>query len=226
MMTNLNVREQVIGLTKEWDQERFEDGRPRVPDEYLEILRGMTLEEVWLPLYIKGYRFQFEGSLNRLHPAVKMVGRAVTCTFVPARPDLCNAVIEYGEGRGWKGTCNQWVIDSLTQGDVVVADMYDKIYNGTFIGGNLTTAIKARTKNGGAVIWGGIRDVEQMRKIEDIEVCYRGVDRPESAKLSVCREMWCFPQRAVYCLFPLTWWRQLSMKPIKPMQKIYLVLKC
>ena len=50
MMTNLNVREQVIGLTKEWDQERFEDGRPRVPDKYLEILRGMTLEEVWLPL--------------------------------------------------------------------------------------------------------------------------------------------------------------------------------
>ena len=97
MMTNLNVREQVIGLTKEWDQERFEDGRPRVPDEYLEILRGMTLEEVWLPLYIKGYRFQFEGSLNRLHPAVKMVGRAVTCTFVPARPDLCKAVKEYGE---------------------------------------------------------------------------------------------------------------------------------
>lgn len=176
MMTNLNEREQVIGLTRQWSQERFEDGRPRVPDKYLETLRGMTLEEVWLPLYIKGYHFQFEGDLKRLHPAQKMVGRAVTCTFVPARPDLCETVKEYGTGRGWNGTCNQWVIDSLTKGDVVVADMYDKVYNGTFIGGNLTTAIKARTKNGGAVIWGGIRDVEQMREIEDIQVCYRGID--------------------------------------------------
>jgi regulator of RNase E activity RraA len=54
--------------------------------------------------------------------------------------------------------------------------MYDKIYKGTFIGGNLTTAIKAKTKTGGAVIWGGIRDVEQMIKIEGIQVYYRGID--------------------------------------------------
>lgn len=42
----------------------------------------------------------------------------------------------------------QWVIDSLTEEDVVVADMYDKIYKGTFLGGNLATAIKTRTKTG------------------------------------------------------------------------------
>ena len=56
--------------------------------------------------------------------------------------------------------------------------MYDKIYKGTFLGGNLTTAIKNKTKNenGGAVIWGGIRDTEQMKKIEDTQVYYRGID--------------------------------------------------
>lgn len=26
--------------------ERFEDGRPKVPDKYLDVLQGMTLEEV------------------------------------------------------------------------------------------------------------------------------------------------------------------------------------
>ena len=31
--------------------------------------------------------------------------------------------------------------------------MYDKIYKGTFVGGNLTTAIKNKTHTGGAVIW-------------------------------------------------------------------------
>lgn len=81
-----------------------------------------------------------------------------------------------GEKEGRKGNYNQWVIDSLTEGDVVVADMYDKIYKGTFIGGNLTTAIKTKTKTGGAVIWGGVRDVEQMKQIEGVQVYYRGID--------------------------------------------------
>jgi regulator of RNase E activity RraA len=62
------------------------------------------------------------------------------------------------------------------EGDVVVADMYDKMYKGTFLGGNLTTAIKTKTKNGGAVIWGGIRDVEQMKQVEGVQVYYRGID--------------------------------------------------
>ena len=54
--------------------------------------------------------------------------------------------------------------------------MYDKIYKGTFLGGNLTTAIHKRTKNGGAVIWGGVRDVEQMEQVPDVQVYYRGID--------------------------------------------------
>lgn len=76
------------------------------------------------------------------------------------------------------GTYNQWVIDNLAEGDVPVIDMYDKIYKGTFLGGNLTTALKNKTKNenGGAVIWGGIRDTEQMKKIPDTQVYYRGID--------------------------------------------------
>ncbi len=176
MELNLNRREEILELTGQWHGERFEDGRPRVPDHFLEKIRKMTLEEVWLPLYVQGYQFQFEGELKRLHAKEKMVGRAVTCTFVPARPDLLQITKAYGGKKGWAGTCNQWVVDSLEASDVVVADMYDKIYNGTFVGGNLTTAIKTRTGNGGAVIWGGVRDIEQMKKIEGVQVCYRGVD--------------------------------------------------
>jgi regulator of RNase E activity RraA len=81
-----------------------------------------------------------------------------------------------GASEGRKGNYNQWVIDSLVEGDVVVADMYDKIYKGTFLGGNLTTAIRAKTKTGGGVIWGGIRDVEQMKQVPDVQVYYRGID--------------------------------------------------
>ncbi len=171
----LNDRNEIIALTQEWHGERFADGRPKVEEKYLEKLRTMTLEEIWLPLYIKGYHFQFEGGMKMLHGGQKLVGRAVTCTFMPTRPDLFSVVKSAGEQKNWKGMCNQWVVDSLVEGDVLVADMYDKIFNGTFIGGNLTTAIAAQTKRGGAVIWGGIRDIEQMKKI-GTQVFYRGVD--------------------------------------------------
>ena len=172
---NLNNRDEIINLTREWKGDRFEDGRPRVPDTCLNELREMTLEEIWLPLYIKGYHFQFEGEFKRLHENKKLVGRAVTCTFMPIRPDLFSVVREEGETRNWNGLCNQWVVDNLAEGDVMVVDMYDKVFNGTFVGGNLTTAIASQTKTGGAVIWGGVRDIEQMKKI-DTQVCYRGVD--------------------------------------------------
>ena len=137
----------------------------------------MTLEELWKPIFLKGYESQFEGDLKTLHDDGRiLIGRAVTATFVPTRPDLHEVMFEVGKEEGRKGNYNQWVIDSLTEGDVAVVDMYDKIYKGTFLGGNLTTAIKTRTKTGGAVVWGGIRDTQQMKAVPDVQVYYRGID--------------------------------------------------
>ena len=144
----LNDRDQIIAMTAEWTGERYPNGRPRVSDEKIEILKNLTQEEIWQPLYSCGYRFQFQGDLKPLHPDKKLYGRAVTCCFMPQRPDLRQHVFNVARSRGWKGDCNQWVIDSLEESDVVVCDLYDKILRGTFVGGNLTTAVKARTKNG------------------------------------------------------------------------------
>ncbi len=171
----LNDREQILELTREYQGERFANGRPRVSDEKIEILKTLTQEEIWQPLYAAGYRFQFQGGMQTLHPDKKLYGRAVTCCFMPQRPDMRRLAFDTARGKGWKGDCNQWVIDSLEEGDVVVCDLYDKIFKGTFVGGNLTTAIHARTKTGGAIVWGGVRDLEQMGKI-DVQVCFRGVD--------------------------------------------------
>ena len=131
----INTKEQIMELTKEWKGERLDDGRPKVPDHLLDKLRTMTLEEIWLPLYVKGYHFQYEGGMKELHTEKKLVGRAVTCTFMPTRPDLADVVRKKGEEKGWEGYFNQWVVDNLGNGDVVVADMFDKVYNGTFVGG-------------------------------------------------------------------------------------------
>lgn len=172
-----NDREEIIAITPQWKGERFPDGRPKVADKYLVALRSLTLEEVWKPIFVKGYESQFEGRLKTLHnDGRKLIGRAVTCTFCPTRPDLHETMFEIGMNEGRKGNYNQWVIDSLVEGDVVVVDMYDKIYKGTFLGGNLTTAIKTKTKTGGGVVWGGIRDTEQMEKVEGVQVYYRGID--------------------------------------------------
>ena len=176
-------REEMLAITPQWKGERFPDGRPRVPDRVLDALCGMTLEELWKPIFVKGYENQFI-AMKSLHPEFhedgtvkcKLVGRAVTAMYAPARPDYFEASAQIARSLGRTGTPNQWVIDSLTDRDVAVVDMYDKVYKGTFIGGNLTTAIRARTGTGGAVIWGGIRDVEQMQKVPDVQVYYRGID--------------------------------------------------
>lgn len=178
---HFNVKEEIIALTPQWKGDRLPDGRPYVEDKYLKALHKMTLEEVWKPIFVKGYENQFVGGgvnpLYALHDdGRKLVGRAVTCSFCPTRPDLHETMFAVGAEEGRHGNYNQWVIDSLVEGDVVVADMYDKIYKGTFLGGNLTTAIKTKTKTGGAVIWGGVRDVEQMKQVEGVQVYYRGID--------------------------------------------------
>lgn len=178
-----NSKEEIIAITSLWKGKRFEDGRPWVPDEYLDALEKMTLEELWKIIYTNGYENQFI-AMKSLHPEFKesgevnckLIGRAVTAMYAPARPDYNQDAMQIAIEAGYRGTPNQWVIDSLRERDVVVIDMYDKIYKGTFIGGNLLTAIRTKTRNGGAVIWGGVRDVEQMARIPDVQVYYRGID--------------------------------------------------
>ena len=172
-----NCYEDIVALTPQWKGERLPDGRPKVEEKYLKALRTLTLEEVWKPIFVKGYESQFEGRFHTLHDdGRKLIGRAVTATYCPFRPDLDAVVKDVGRKEERKGTYNQWVIDNLMEYDVPVIDMYDKIYKGTYLGGNLTTAIKKRTKTGGGVIWGGVRDVEQMKQVPDVQVYYRGID--------------------------------------------------
>lgn len=178
-----NYREDILALTPGWKGERYPDGRPRVPDQYLDAISRMTLEELWKPIFVQGYENQFI-AMKSLHPEFhtdgslncKLIGRAVTASYGPYRPDYHGASMAQGADEGRNGTPNQWVVDSLVDRDVAVIDMYDKIYKGTFLGGNLTTAVKAKTHTGGAVIWGGIRDIEQMQSVSGVQVYYRGID--------------------------------------------------
>ncbi|HEY5561457.1 MAG TPA: RraA family protein [Clostridiaceae bacterium] len=169
--------EDIVQITPLWKGERFEDGRPKVPEDVLKRMRKITLEEAWGPLWNKGYKNQFEGDFKVSHSNKVLVGRAVTGVMVPLRPDLNEALMRYGQDKeGRHGFFNQWIIDTLGEDDVVVIDLFDKIFQGTFVGGNLSTAIGSRTKRGGSIIWGGVRDLEQIVQIPNIQTYFRGND--------------------------------------------------
>jgi regulator of RNase E activity RraA len=171
-----DCREDIIQLTPLWAGDRFDDGRPRVSNDILRRMQYVTTEEAWGVCWRKGYRFQFEGNWINLHPDRVLVGRAVTGVFVPIRPDLHDCLMQYGhEQEGRVGEMNSWVIQTLVKDDVIVIDLFGKVYKGTFSGGNLSTAIAARTGRG-QVIYGGIRDTQQILQMPDFCTFCRGMD--------------------------------------------------
>jgi regulator of RNase E activity RraA len=160
-------REEVIALTSDWDGERFEDGRPKVPDAILERMRNVNLEEAWSVLRGQEFEWQFEGRWKHVHldQTETMVGRALTATFVPRRPDLDAALTKNGHAEGHVGGRNSWPIDMLQKGDVYVANAFGSYEGGPIIGGNLSTAIFKNSGNG-VVFDGSVRDIAQMETIE------------------------------------------------------------
>lgn len=165
-------KEQLLELTKGNPFERFEDGRPKVPDAMLEKVRGLTVEEVWSVLPGARYNNQYADGWRILHPEKKLVGRAVTAMFMPGRPDLTSIVTGDLNKRGITWAAHQWVIDQLQPGDVMVVDLFGKRVGGTVVGDNLAMAIKSATVNGGLVVDGSIRDLEGIFAI-DMGVYFR-----------------------------------------------------
>ena len=172
--------EYIKALTAEWTGERFTDGRPKVSDNLLERLKNITLEEAWAELIELGYFNQFEGDWKLLNENDNnvMTGRAVTAQFIPSRIDLENQVIEQGkiEGRMWEQRRTvSWAMTTLVEGDFYVADGYDKQSYGTVVGSNLGNGVWARSKRG-VIVYGHIRDTEDLRKIKGFNAWIKGSD--------------------------------------------------
>ena len=167
-------RENIIELTADSTYERSADGRPRVPDDILERMKKVTTEEAWGVLGGHGFKLQFDGDWMNIHPDRILVGRAVTCRYVPHRPDLNQVDENEGKSHGRVGGQNSWVIDTLQEGDVLVVELFGKIVQGTFIGDNLGTAIATRTGGTGLIVDGSIRDFQRVYDL-DMNVFTRGL---------------------------------------------------
>jgi len=170
-----DAREDIIALTPLNPYDRFDDGRPKVPDELLEELKKVTAEEAWAVLDKEhNYRYQFEGDWAILHPDRVLVGRAITATMVPHRPDLEDIVMAQGkrEGRLVVMSTNRWAYSIAGKNDVVVADVFGKKKYGTFIGDNLANGMAAAGATG-LVVNGSIRDPGGCANIPNYNVFCR-----------------------------------------------------
>lgn len=165
-------KEELVFLTPEWKGERFPDGRPHVPDDILERMKSVTLEEAWATCRGAGYNYQYEGNWMQVHPEGVLVGRAVTATFFPGRPDIHKVIQEKGNADGRILAPNAWAIDMLQPGDVYVVDQHGAEIDGPTVGDNLANSIFARSGNG-MVYDGPVRDINGMKEIEGFTAYFK-----------------------------------------------------
>lgn len=169
LLITLSVKAQQISkaelvyLTREWTGERFEDGRPKVSEDILNRMRLVTHDEAWAVMKNAGYFYQYADGWQIINPDSILIGRAVTATFMPGRPDIHDAIDERGKKEGKRGQ-NSWPVDLLVKRDVYVADQFGIHVNGPTIGDNVGNAIFAKTGNG-IVYDGAIRDVTGLKEI-------------------------------------------------------------
>jgi regulator of RNase E activity RraA len=168
------TREQLIALTAEWKGERFPDGRPKVPDEIIKRMKSVSVEEAWAVMKNAGYNYQVAEGWQVINPDSVLVGRAVTATFMPGRPDVWKAIDTVGKLAGKRGQ-NTWAVDLLVKGDVYVADQFGAHKNGPTIGDNVGNAIYAKSGNG-IVYDGALRDVEGLKEIGGFTSYYSSYD--------------------------------------------------
>jgi regulator of RNase E activity RraA len=166
-------KEEMVYLTAEWKGERYADGRPKVPDEILDRMKMVTLEEAWAVLRNENYKHQFDDGWQTINPDSVLVGRAVTATFMPGRPDIHRAIDDRGHNRdGRIKSQNSWPIDLLTTRDVYVVDQFGAHEDGPTIGDNLGNSIFAKTGNG-IVYNGAVRDINGLKEIGSFTSFFR-----------------------------------------------------
>ncbi len=167
-------KEQLIFLTPEWKGERFADGRPKVPDDIIRRMKAVRVEEAWATMKNSGFSYQIAEEWEMINPDSVLVGRAVTATFMPGRPDMWKAIDSMGKKQGKRGQ-NTWPVDLLVKGDVYVANQFGAKLNGPTIGDNVGNAIYAKSGNG-IVYDGAIRDLEGLREIGSFTSYYTSYD--------------------------------------------------
>jgi regulator of RNase E activity RraA len=158
-------KEEMLFLTPLWKGERFADGRPKASDALLQRLKSVTLEEAWAVLKNENFKHNYEDGWQTINPDSVLVGRALTATFMPGRPDIQRVIDDRGHTKdGRIKSQNSWPIDMLVKGDVYVVDQFGAHEDGPTIGDNLGNSIYAKSGNG-IVYNGAVRDINGLKEL-------------------------------------------------------------
>jgi regulator of RNase E activity RraA len=168
-------KQDLIDYTAQNPFGRFSDGRPKVPDELIERAKGLSSEEVWEVLQDKKFNNQYADGFQVLHPGKTMAGRAFTVQFMPRRSDVSHLANAKAKEHGVAELDNQYAIDMLQPGDVLVVDLFGKKVDGTIVGDNLFYYVNQATHGGGLVVDGSVRDLDGIAEI-DMPAYFRSVD--------------------------------------------------
>jgi 4-hydroxy-4-methyl-2-oxoglutarate aldolase len=168
-------KQDLIDYTAKSPFDRLPDGRPKVPDSMIERARDLSAEDVWATLQEKGLNNQYADGFQVLHPGKTLAGRAFTVQFMPVRSDVEDVAEAKAKERGLPRLTNQFAIDMLQPGDVLVVDMFGKKVDGTIVGDNLFYYINKATKGGGLVVDGSVRDLDGLSEI-DMPAYFRAAD--------------------------------------------------
>jgi regulator of RNase E activity RraA len=165
----------VIKYTPDWHGERFADGRPKVPDDILDRMKRVTLEEAWAVLQQNGFMHQYEDGWLSIHGDKVLVGRALTATWMPGRPDVQKVLEDEGAKMHRQGAMNAWPVDMLQKRDVYTCDHFGLKEGGPSIGDNVGNAIYAKSANG-IVYDGAVRDINGLDELENFVAFVRYYD--------------------------------------------------
>ena len=167
--------EDVIKYTPDWHGVRFSDGRPKVPDDILDRMKRVTLEEAWAVLQQNSFIHQYEDGWLSIHPEKVLVGRALTATWMPGRPDVQKLLEDEGAKMHRIGGMNAWPVDLLQKRDVYTCDHFGLKEAGPSIGDNVGNAIYAKSGNG-IVYDGAVRDINGLDELPEFVAFVRFYD--------------------------------------------------
>ena len=98
----------------------LEPSRSEVTDEQLEALKHVPLGVIFSAL--GDYRLNYVTGFENTQPGARLVGRALTMRFLPARPDLTEAALALADEGNWDRRYYARAAEEARAGDVVVAE--------------------------------------------------------------------------------------------------------
>jgi 4-hydroxy-4-methyl-2-oxoglutarate aldolase len=164
--------------------EVLKPGLGTVTDEQLEQLKNLQLEPIWQAVQALGYRNCHFSGLKTSRPGERLVGRAMTIRYLPARPDLAEAMLALAKEGDWPRGYNVRAAEEVKPGEVIVVDLGGEISDGIFFGD--VSAIGAQTAGAkGVILYGSSRDLQELQKMPGFPVFAMGWDPKPAVQLGV-----------------------------------------